>query len=217
MVCLSSTITSTLTLFVTVTSAIPQELPVVPSAIEGLSDCTQGVVFPLLAGSQCNPADFPCICTQLTLFQAEAAVSAACPDDVDEFLDFQDGQCRNQIAVQSPITPTLTSTTVTTPVPATNTTTTVKPVIPLTTSNATIPVVINVTNGTVVGPVAPPATTDVVLPTVGPNGEPSSYTTAVAVPTYTGAAVLGTEVPGFGVWCLGTGLLGLMGLAFAEL
>ncbi|KAK3203218.1 hypothetical protein GRF29_112g539623 [Pseudopithomyces chartarum] len=78
---LLSTITSILFVTLSVT-AIPQNPPDIPSAIRGLSDCTQDVLFPLLANSQCNPANFPCICIELDRLQARATVADACPDDV---------------------------------------------------------------------------------------------------------------------------------------
>ncbi|CAI6340500.1 unnamed protein product [Periconia digitata] len=203
---LSSTLTSTLTVFVTITSALPQE-DVIPSAIEGLSDCAQGVLFPLLANSQCNPADFPCICVELTRLQAEAAVDATCTDDdVDQFLDFQAGQCGTQAAQNLPPPAVIANVT-------NGTKTTTIPVIPLTTSNATIPV----GNGSVV---PPPAPVTLVLPTVGPSGEPATYTTevygepeATAAPTFEGAGV-GSRIGWGGA---AAGLVGLMGIVFAEL
>lgn len=77
-----STLTSTLFVTLSVT-AIPQTPPDIPSAIRGLTDCVQNVLFPLLANSQCNPANFPCICTELARLQARTAVDAACPNDVE--------------------------------------------------------------------------------------------------------------------------------------
>ncbi|KAF1978433.1 hypothetical protein BU23DRAFT_595616 [Bimuria novae-zelandiae CBS 107.79] len=98
---LSSTLTSFTTLYVTLTADMPQNEPelAITSAIRGLSDCTQDVLFPLLSNRQCNPADFPCICAELDRLQARAAVAAACPADVQQYNDFVLNTCGNIVQI----------------------------------------------------------------------------------------------------------------------
>ena len=86
---LKSTLTSTLTVLVTVSSATPGYTPgykpgdtpgndATLSAIRGLSDCAQSILFPCLANSLCNPADFPCVCAELDHHGAKGLIAAAC-------------------------------------------------------------------------------------------------------------------------------------------
>ncbi|KAF1953501.1 hypothetical protein CC80DRAFT_494408 [Byssothecium circinans] len=78
---LSSTLTLTTTFLLTVTStALPKEenLLAIPDAIAGLSDCAQGILFPLIADSQTNPADFPSICAELARLNARQTIDFTC-------------------------------------------------------------------------------------------------------------------------------------------
>ncbi|KAF2687135.1 hypothetical protein K458DRAFT_385958 [Lentithecium fluviatile CBS 122367] len=201
---LSSTLTSTVTLLATLTSAILQN-DTVPSAMHGLSDCTRGILFPLLANSQCNPANFPCICTEVDRLSAADAVAMFC--------DFQVLTCSQQIAVVPP--PVFNTTNVTS--------TTVVLYIATGTSNGTTGPFNNVT----LIPIGPAVTNTVAIPTTDANGQPTFMTTEVvgpvapthpSEPSFTGAAAA-VEVPEFGKGRTGfiAGAAGLMGLVFAEL
>jgi len=205
---LSSILTSTLTGLVTTTSAIPGFL-VVTDAIRGLSDCTQDVLFPLLANSECNPANFPCICTELQRLNARNAVASKCsPDDLARkassrpnfilvmqltllgYDDFSVATCGNVGRIDTatgtsvaPIIPSTTGTSVALIIPST-TGTSVAPIIPSTTG---APIVI-VNSTTTQGPFSNGTTASVEPSTVVPLppifGAPTTQTEAgPATPT----------------------------------
>ncbi|KAL1610294.1 hypothetical protein SLS60_001960 [Paraconiothyrium brasiliense] len=221
-----STLTLSSTIFATLSTAIPSSPPDIPSAIRGLSDCSQDVLFPLLGTSQCNPADFPCICVELDHLGARKEVSDKCPEHVDEYNDFAVNTCGNHAGVvtvtgssssESPVSITTISVIISTGGP----------------ENVTSSAPFN--NGTAV---APTKTESVVLPSEtsqsngtsggsggsnsGPSGSGSagagqgsgSSPTQPENPEFSGAAV--SE---FGNGNLATfaGFMGMMWLAFAEL
>ncbi|KAF2244081.1 hypothetical protein BU26DRAFT_569088 [Trematosphaeria pertusa] len=232
---ITSAIVSTITIFVTLTSGIPQSPPDIPSAIEGLSECAQGVLFPLLADSQCNPGNFPCLCIELDRLGARGKIEEECSrEEVAQYDDFQARTCPNPGRVVTPPNVTVTTSTIVIPIstgivptgtgssnfsttsgPFSNTTATGSPVQPTTPVQPTIPVEPSLT------------TSEVLIPTTGANGEPTTITSQVVSPVqptspsgpeFTGAAAA-VEAPEFGTGRMGliAGAIGLMGLVFAEL
>ncbi|KAJ4305400.1 hypothetical protein N0V90_000931 [Kalmusia sp. IMI 367209] len=152
---LSSTLTSTATLFVTLASGYPG-VPVIPDVIHGLPNCGQDVIFPLLANSKCNPADFPCICLELEHLKAHEAVAAACPDDMNKYLEFSASTCGEASSV---VYVTGTS------VPATSVaSTTAVPVTSAVPSNGTV-----VPSGSIVPPESVGPSKNATVPPVGPT------------------------------------------------
>lgn len=91
---LSSTITSTLTVFVTLTASSYGLPGGVAEGLRGLSECSQDVVFPLLADSSCNAGDYNCICSEFENSGAKDKVKSACnSDESDSEFFFAKSDC----------------------------------------------------------------------------------------------------------------------------
>ncbi|EDU51127.1 predicted protein [Pyrenophora tritici-repentis Pt-1C-BFP] len=80
----------------------PNLPPKLVSAIEGLDDCTQTILFTNLANSPCNPADSSCICIQLRNAGLTNTIAATCTTDATtQYTGFQDNVCGPILASSS--------------------------------------------------------------------------------------------------------------------
>jgi hypothetical protein len=208
----------------------------ITDSIEGLPQCAQTIIFPRLADSTCNPANFPCICDELQRLRIREAVATACnPDELAQYDNFAARTCQ---ANRRPENVTTTTTVI---VISVNTTTPTPVAIstdadPISTDSALIstgavPIstgaVPQPQNTTVLYSTAYPIsliTSEILIPTTGVNGQPTTITSQIIGPAgptsttepFTGAAA---AVVKFGSVRAGmlAGAMGLMGLVFAEL
>ncbi|KAF2654510.1 hypothetical protein K491DRAFT_717108 [Lophiostoma macrostomum CBS 122681] len=224
---LTSIVTTTLltiTTLIPTTTCFPQSDIFGP--IEGLSQCAQTIIFTDIADSQCNPANFPCICDELVRLNVGAQISSTCTvDETAQYNSFVSSICPNN---RQPTQPPSTSVNISTPIPPVSTPAPIPIItgVPTpNTTNVTIPVGPFV--NTTITLVAPTETTaEILIPTTDVNGQPTTVTshavspvqpTGPAEPGFSGAA--GKVEVGFGYARTGlmAGGIGIMGLVFAEL
>ncbi|KAF1921247.1 hypothetical protein BDU57DRAFT_544792 [Ampelomyces quisqualis] len=208
------TTSTTITNYTTTTSLAPYPTPDIIGAIEGLAPCSQTIVFSSLANSKCNPADLPCICTELKTSSLGALITAKCSAaDAAQYARFEEDVCRGVLPPpqrsSSSVVVTVTQSsalTVATPLPVWNSTTTVTT--PASGGNGSTAVVSSgsttrVVQGTATDGYGVPTTVKTVVP-VGPSVSVESP------PEYTG----GAATMKMGALA---GAVGFLGLVFAGL
>ncbi|CAE7214122.1 hypothetical protein PTTW11_10504 [Pyrenophora teres f. teres] len=195
----------------------PNLPPALVSAIEGLDDCTQTILFTNLANSPCNPADSSCICIQLRNAGLTNTIASTCTTDATtQYTGFQNNVCGPILSSSAPASSTPVSST-----PAASSSTPLSSSSVMQSNSSIVIVVTSTTPAPVVSTPAPVGnatttmyTNTTLVPSVPsvPSGTsaPGPSIVLPEPPIYTGgAAVIKSGVV--------LGLLGVFGVVFAGL
>jgi len=214
-----------------------------PGALSELPECALNLVKEAIKDNECDPSDMSYVCKMLSSADIRAKVATCCePCDLDAYDKFVNKYCvvasmpPNATVIVTPMPPATAPPATAPPAKGTPAPPAPAPPAPAPAGIAppaqAPPAPAPFNNGSApAGESTAYITSVVVIPTQGPNGEPSMLTSAAVIPAPTGAnpgpsaaqftgAAVAVEAPQF----LGSaravfvgGVIGLMGLVFAEL